>query len=203
MSVKVFLPPGHFESNWTCYATQSTALFMKNLPEINHTSSNLFARHWRVWGQCLSPFQGWGACLFHTWHRPEQSLQGMYRLKATLIFQPDTWYSGRNVVLWQKWPVQSGARRLPPTARRRWRRSSGSPSPRQTARQRFSSRSASAVHIGPDRHLVRKKYHKKNYKKDFKTGWNVSKYQKIPLSFFQRITSLPMTSISRTIRVCG
>lgn len=30
------------------------------------TSSNLFARQFRVCGQCLFPFQGWGAYLFHT-----------------------------------------------------------------------------------------------------------------------------------------
>lgn len=36
------------------------------------TSSSLFARQWRVCGQCLFPFQGWGACLFHTWDKIRQ-----------------------------------------------------------------------------------------------------------------------------------
>lgn len=113
------------------------------------TSFNLFARQCRVCGQCLFPFQTWGAYRFHTWQwstcqcSPQDSCE---RICGVVSYLTTT-----SCV-----PVQLGARTPRPTAHRPWRPFSGSLSQKQTAPRRFSDPSASSARIARVLHLVRR-----------------------------------------------
>lgn len=65
------------------YSTDVVQLYPASEPYL--TSSNLFARQWRVCGQCLFPFHGWGACLFHTWEKKQLNMLSVFTTIRMMI----------------------------------------------------------------------------------------------------------------------